>query len=283
MNLGVIGKATGKFANIVSKNSTTILTIFAVGGVVATGVSAAKDTIKARDVIKAHEMDEELKTEQYESVPGEEMTGPIVFFRDRTRWEKVKLAWRCYIRTILIGSGTILCIVGAHSIDTKRRVALAAAYSLSEEAAKEFRDKVTETIGENKVKKIDTEIAQDHATKTPFLEENITHTGKGEEIMFDSWSGRYFKSSRTQVERDILALNKEMMESQDSKSVNDYYEAIGLPYLPNAVGEYFGWNFDIGNKAEDITVDFRPVFTPKQEPCTALVIKPELLYTYGDR
>lgn len=283
MNFGLLGKAAGKLGTTILKNSSTICTVAGGIGVVLTAVEAGRATLQAHDTLVAHEMDEELKTEKYESVPGEDIKGPIVYYRKRTAWETFRLVWRCYIITVLLGGGTIACILGAHSIDTKRRVALAAAYRLSEEAARDFRNKVTETIGEKKVRKIDSDIMQDKVQKTPLPDDdNLIFTGNGDQLMYDAWSGRYFKSSQLNVEKAVNTLNKIMIAKKCSLSMNDYYETIGIPVLSNAVGDEFGWNYHQFNEGEDVTVDFYPVFSPKQEPCIGVKFDPELLYTYGE-
>lgn len=283
MNFGILGKAVGNLGRTVLNNSSTICTVAGGIGVVLTAAEAGRATLKAHDMLEAHEMDEELKVERYESVPGEELSGPIIYYRKRTKWETIKLVWKSYIFTILLGSGTIACIIGAHSIETKRRVALAAAYRLSEEAAREFRNKVTETIGEKKVKKIDSDIIQDKVQNTPLPDDNnMIFTGNGDQLMYDAWSGRYFKSSQLNVEKAVNTLNKIMISKKCSLSMNEYYETIGIPILANAVGEEFGWNYNQFNEGEDVAVEFFPVFSPKQEPCIGVKFEPELLYTYGE-
>ena len=276
--LGIVGNITKKVVEFGVRNSTTILTVTAVTGVGATAVATGKAVIEARDTIKAHEMDEELKCERIEQVDGVE-TNHIVYYRDRTKWEKVKLTWKSFVLPVFLGGTTITCIVGSNHISTKRNLALAAAYSMSEEAAKEFRDKVAETIGEKKVDKIEHSIAQDHLDSTPLPDdEYITHTGFGEQLMFDAWTGRYFRGGQNEVDKKVNMLNKRIGRTKEAGKVNDLYELLGIPTVP--LGEEFGWNYDPDNDYGDVTVHYYPAISPKGEPCIEVRINPELLHIY---
>lgn len=273
MNLGIIGNAARKVGTLAIKKSPTILTISATVGVVATAYFTGKAVIEAQDMIKAHEMDEELKCERIEQIEGV-MGDTIVYYRERTLKEKIYLTWKSFIPPVLTGGTTIACIFGAHHIDNKRQVALAAAYSMSEEAAKEFRDKVKETIGEKKVDKIDHEIAQDHVNRAQYDESTVALTGDGDQLMYDWWSQRYFKSSRTIIEKKVIALQKRMLSYRKNITMNDFYKELGLSTLP--IGDDFGFKYST-KEDDELYVSYYPIFGPNQEPCTEIMLNPELL------
>ena len=279
MNLGIIGNVAKKLIEFGVKNSTTILTATAVAGVGATAVATGKAVIEARDKIRAHEMDEELKCEKIEQDSSGETIGHAVYYRERTKWEKVKLTWRSFVLPVFIGSSTIACIIGSNKISTKRNLALAAAYSMSEEAAKEFKDKVAETIGEKKTEKIENTIAQDHLNNDPVPDdEYITHTGYGEQLMYDWWTGRYFRAGQNEVDKKVNMLNKRMSRKKCKSTVNDFYELLGIPTVPS--GEEWGWNYQQETDDGDVTVHYYPAISSKGEPCIEVRINPELLHIY---
>ena len=143
MNLSFVTNTTRKLATEVIKKSPSILTAIGVGGTVTTAILTGKAALKARDVINAHDMDEELKVETWNETPGcdDQQYDIHVYYRERTLWEKTKLTWKVWIPPVIMGTATISCILGANTINMKRNIALAAAYSMSEEAAKEFKDK----------------------------------------------------------------------------------------------------------------------------------------------
>lgn len=279
MNLGIVGNVTKKIIEFTVKNSPTILTVTAVVGVGATAVATGKAVVEARDTIKAHDMDEELKCEKIEKNSNGEVTGHLVYYRERTKWEKIKLTWKSFISPVFLGATTIGCIIGSNTISTRRNLALAAAYSMSEEAAKEFKDKVAETIGEKKVDKIETAIAQDHLDKNPVPnDEYIEYTGFGEQLMFDAWSGRYFRGGQNEVDKKVNMLNKRISISKKPGKVNDLYELLGLPTVP--LGEEFGWEYDPDFDYGEVTVHYGPAMSSKGEPCIEVRINPRLLHVY---
>lgn len=278
MNLGIIGNVTKKIVEFTVRNSTTILTATAVAGVGATAVATGKAVIEARDIIKAHEMDEELKYEKIEQKEGK-VANHIVYYRERTKVEKIRLTWKSFVAPVFLGSTTIACIIGSNTISTRRNLALAAAYSMSEEAAKEFKDKVVETIGERKTEKIEHAIAQDHLNNNPVPDdEYIDHTPYGEQLMYDWWTGRYFRSGQNEVDKKVNMLNKRMSRKKCSSTVNDFYELLGIPTVPS--GEEWGWNYQQETDDGDVTVHYYPAISSKGEPCIEVRINPELLHVY---
>lgn len=277
MNLGLIGSVTKKLVEFGTKNSTTILTICAVGGVAGTAISTGKAVIKASDMIKAHDMDEELKVEKIEMKDGKPVNHRV-YYRERTFKEKAFLTWKVFVPPVMLGGTTIACIVGSHSISKKRNLALAAAYSMSEEAAKEFRDKVADTIGEKKTEKIENAIVQDKINANPVPEdEYIIHTQYGEQLMYDAWSGRYFRGGQNEVDKKVNMLNKRMVSKRCSSKVNDLYELLGIPEIP--IGEEFGWRYDPDWEEADVTVRYYPTISSKGEPCIGMKLNPILLHT----
>ena len=279
MNLGLIGNVTKKIIEFGVKNSTTILTATAVAGVGATAVATGKAVVEARDIIKAHEMDDELKCEKIEQDSDGKVMDHLVYYRDRTKWEKIKLTWKSFVLPIFLGCTTIGCIIGSNTISTRRNLALAAAYSMSEEAAKEFKDKVAETIGEKKTEKIENAIAQDHMEKRPVPDdEYITYTQYGEQLMFDAWSGRYFRGGQNEVDKKVNMLNKRIAETKRPANMNDFYELLGIPMVP--LGEEFGWRYNPDTEYGDVTVHYYPAISSKGEPCIEVKVNPELLHIY---
>lgn len=275
MSIGIVGSATKKIGSFMIKNSPTILTGTAVAGTVLTAVFAGKAVIKAQDVVKAHEMDEELRCERIEQVNGVE-TDHIVYYRERTLWEKTKLTWKCFAPPVVMGIATISCICGANTVHTKRNIALATAYNISEEVAREFKEKVRDTIGEKKLDKINHDIAQDHVNKAKYDEKTVTYTGDGDQLMYDWWSQRYFKSSRTMVEKKVLILKKRMLDTRRPITMNDFYKEIGLTSMP--IGDDFGFTYNRREDSQDLDVSYYPIFGPEQEPCTEVMMNPELLH-----
>ena len=106
--------------------------------------------------------------------------------------------------------------------------ALAALYSLSETAFREYKEKVVEEIGRNKELKVRDSIAQDRVTTNPVGDRTIIFTGNGEVLCYDALCDRYFKSSAEKIRQQVLELNEDLRNDM-WLDLNDLYYAIGLP------------------------------------------------------
>ena len=212
----------------VSKHSPEILTGIGIAGMVATTVLAVKATPKAIELIK----NEKELAESY----NEELT-PM---------DKVKVCWKCYIPAAVTGVMSITCLIGASSVNTKRNAALTAAYTLSDSALREYREKVVETIGEKKEKTIKDKISEDTIKQNPVTKSEVYITDKGDSLCFEPMSGRYFKSDIDKIKRAKNNLNEKILVDAFNAgvSLNDFYEEIGLP--KTSMGENLGWNLDTG-------------------------------------
>ena len=227
----------------ISKNAPQILTGLGISGMIGSTILAVKVTPKALDLIAAKK--EELKTDELTFV------------------ETIKTAWKPYIPAGVLCISSACCLIGATSINTKRQAALATAYSLSEKAFSTYKDKVIETIGEKKEKKIRDEIAQDKVSKDNGEKRQIIVTPSGQTLCMDSISGRYFRSDLDTIRKAVNELNREMLTS-NYISLNKFYSSIGLDGIKD--GDYIGWNVDKGL----LELDFDACITDTDEPCIVI-------------
>lgn len=235
-----------KMANIVKntrrfmvKHSPEILTGIGVTGMITTTVLAVKATPKALELIEEAKLthDEELSVKTV-----------------------VKVAWRPYLPSMLLGVASVACIVGASTVSTKRNAALATAYALSEKTLLTYRDKVVETIGEKKEKEIRTQIAQDDINNNPVSSSQVIITSKGDTLCKDNLSGRYFRSDIDHIRRIENKLNKQI-NNRDYVSLNEFYSELGLEGI--ASGDRMGWNVSDGL----IDIDFSACISEDNQPC----------------
>ena len=221
------------------KHSPEILTGVGVTGMITTTVLAVKATPKALELLDEAKICKDDKL---------------------TVIETVKVAWKPYIPSILLGTASIACIVGASTVSTKRNAALATAYALSEKTLTTYRDKVVETIGEKKEKEIRTQIAQDEINKNPISSSQVIITSKGDTLCKDSLSGRYFKSDIDHIKRIENKLNRDI-NNHNYISLNEFYSELGLDGI--ASGDRMGWNVSNGL----IDIDFTACITEDNQPC----------------
>mgnify|MGYP007017244633 FL=1 len=232
-----IKKIRNNVVNAISDKSPEILIGFGLAGMLTSTVLAAKATPKALDILEQED-------------------------RELSKVDKVKLTWKCYAPAAIGYCASAACIIGANSVNSKRNAVLAGAYKISEAALLEYRDKVTEVLGEEKEKEIRDSIAEDRVRKTERKGEVIV-AGKGDTLCYDMHSGRYFKSNMDEIKRKLNEINYKLMQD-NILSVNDFYDQIGLD--PINTGYDFGWLVDDGL----IQLYFTSILTEDGQPCLAV-------------
>ena len=240
------------------KRSPEILTGVGIIGMAGSAVLAVKATPKALMLIEEKKREINNAILEDAAANGEHCER----IENLKPLDVVKVSWKCYIPAVVTGTLSIACLVGASSVNARRNAALAAAYTLSESAFKEYKDKVVETIGEKKEKEVKKEIFKDRLEKEPAPSKEII-LSDGDVLCYDSWSGRFFKSDKNTLERVVNELNKQMIDSFNSYiSLNDFYSEIGLS--ETKVGYELGWRLDGYDKLielnyySDITDDGTP-------------------------
>lgn len=211
---------------VISRNSPHILTGLGCAGLVSTAILTGRATPTAIELIE----DEQ----QYRKKNG---------FADVTIMDKFKLTWKCYIPAGIVGLTSIGCIIGANTISTKRNTALAALYTISETAFRDYKTQVVKQLGKAKDTAIKDGVAKEYIEKNPIDESKIVITGGGDILCLDKLSGRPFTSSHETIRQKINDLNYELM-SELWLDLNEYYYAIGLDPIP--LGENVGFNLEKG-------------------------------------
>jgi hypothetical protein len=246
-----------KLGGVISKNSPTILTGLAVGGLFTTVIFAVQATPKAQALLN-----EELENRGLSAVG--EYHSDKKFSDDFTKTEIVKITWKVYIPAACMGLATAACIVGSNSINQRRNAALATVYGLTEAAFREYKEKVVETIGKSKELKVRDEISGDHV-KNISEDCEVVLTGRGNILCLDSF-GRLFRSDIEDIRRSINNVNQDFIDDRWI-SLNDWYYAIGLS--ETKYGDNMGWDLDEGL----MDVSFSSQLTEKNEPCLVLNYK----------
>lgn len=219
-------RSTGQTLN---HNSPTILTGAAVVGFAATIVLAIRATPKAEKLISRHEWN--LKDSSADEMNEYEKT-PV---------DVVKVAWKPYIPAAVTGLATVACIIGANQIGMRRNAALFAAYGIADTAFREYKSEVLEQLGINKERKVVDAVAAKKIDANPVNDAQVIITGGGDQLCYDSLTGRYFKSDVESIRRAENEINRRINQDMFA-SHNEFYELLGLD--PVAVGDELGWNID---------------------------------------
>ena len=204
----------------IAKHSPQILTAVSSAGVIGTTVLAVKATAKA--VRKVDKLIEDA-------------------IAPPTKLDIVKETWKLYIPAGVMGTATIVCIIGATTISTRRSAALLSLYTITDKALSEYQDKVVEVIGEKKEASIREDIAQDRLDANPVSKANVLVTKLGDTLCYDHLSGRYFKSDLEAIRKAENDLNK-LLINDSWVSLNSFYALLELD--PIGIGENIGWHPD---------------------------------------
>ena len=228
----------------ISKHSPEILTGIGIAGMITTTVLAVKATPKAIRLI------EEVKEEKGE---------------DLTKTETVKTCWRAYIPAAATCIASTACLIGASSVSIRRNAMLATAYKLSETAFSEYKEKVVETIGDEKEKIVREKVSEERIKKNPITKNEVIMTDYGDTQFYETLSGRYSKSDIEQIKKVVNYLNKDMLQDMfGTISLNEFYDELELERID--LGDELGWRVDKGL----IEIDFTSKIADNGKPCIVL-------------
>ena len=224
MNLSTMLKSGIK---VVTKYSPQILTGLGIAEFITAVIFAVEATPGAYN---------KIKTEEYKRyTDGDE--------REITVKEIVAMTWKDYIPSAtmaLIGSAMI--ITGQYA-QTKRTIAMTAAYTMMAEQANRTYERAKELVGKQKAEDIRAKVAQDMIDDIP--EEKFTQAKDcgGDDYFCDALSGQVFKHDIRKIEKAVNDYNKDLMIEM-WKSVNDLYELIGIDHT--IMAEILGYDIDKG-------------------------------------
>lgn len=252
-----------KIQRYLKQHGSTILSCVAAVGVIATTVIAIKNTHDAIDIL------EKAKREKNETSESEQRLNTT---------EKVKTTWKCYIPTILIGSSTIICIMGANTLNKHQQAALVSAYTMLSNYHKEYKDKLIDIYGVEADEKIKAEMAR---SRCDWHQWGID-TPDEKVIFYDVISKNYVKC----YEREIMDAEYHLKRNftlRGYATLNEFYDFVGLPRTDE--GDEIGWSTSQGIG----WVDFEHHFVENidnekfDEPCYIIdfVLSPDILnYDY---
>lgn len=218
------------------KNAPVLFTMAGVGGFIFTVALAIKATPKVLEIQKE-------------------------FKEDTTTWEKARAIAPVYIPTFVVGMSSIACVLAASSIYTRRLGAVAAAYTLTSEAYKDYKDGVLETIGEKKEQVVRDAVAKKRVERCK--DDEPLEVDDGKTLCLDLTTGGYFMSDKMTIEKKVNELNAILLVD-GYISLNDFREAVGNQSME--IGDRIGWHCDFGL----IEVIFSTQLTPSGRPCLTI-------------
>lgn len=229
----------------VVKHEPEILVGIGLSGMLFTTYYTAKATAKAVKIIQENEADGKVLTNK----------------------EKFKLVWKLYLPVLGGIVGSSACIIGGNRVQNKRAAALAAAYTMSETALQEYRDKTLEIAGAQKEQKIHESISADGVSNAIGKSE-VVITGDGDSLFYEPLSGRFFKTNWNKILKAANELNSNALSGFDGTiTLTDWFDKLGLS--KTNISDTIGWNTNKGQKGLiDISID--STITPDDVPCGSI-------------
>jgi hypothetical protein len=224
------------------KNSPGLLAAVGASGTLITAYLVGKASFQACDIIRAHELEEGAADDTLERVK-----------------ENTRLVWKLYVPSGVSCAVTIGCIFASTRIGSRRTAAMAAAYSLSEHAFREYREKVVEHIGEKKEMAIRDEIAANSVANNPPKE--IVVVGAGSVLCCELHTKRYFLSDMQSLSKAQNEINFRIVNAL-YVTLDDFYDLIGLDHT--LMSDTMGWDSD-----RLLELDISTILSPDGRPCIA--------------
>lgn len=218
----------------VKSNAPEILAGIGVTGVISTAILAARGAAKAE--ARLSEQDPWMSNK-----------------------EKAKLVWRFYIPAGVSGVVTIGCIISSGRASGRQTAAAVTAYSLTERAFSEYKEKVVEQIGKGKEQRVRDEIAQDRVNAHPPSKEIIVLSG--DVLCCELYTKRYFTSSMEALQQAKNEINHRINNNL-YVYLEEFYDLVDLSYTSNS--DKMGWDSD-----KLLELEFSSVLTERNEPCLA--------------
>lgn len=199
--------------------------------------------------------------------------------KDLKKREKIKLVWKSYLPCTASFILSSVCLVESASQNSKRQAALAAAYTLTQNAFDDYRNGVIEKFGEDKSREIESKAAIKRAEDNP--PDNILVTPYGDYLCREDYSGLYFRCTLEKVRNALERVNNKIKQ-EGCASLNDLYDYIGLP--ATGISRTVGWNInDLGDGPdEDLKICDDYNKSVNGEPCCIIhyTVDPHAKYNY---
>lgn len=231
MNLSLMLNNTSK---LIKRRSPEILTALGVSGVVTTAYLTGVATWRAAQQLESESPELTLK-------------------------EKAEKTWRLYIPPATTGIITITCILSARQASGRRTAAAVSAYSITEKAFSEYRERVVDQLGEKGEQRIRDEINQDSVSANPHKE--IFVSIGGDVMCCELLTHRYFKSDMDTLQKCKNEINSRI-NNELYVTLDEFYDLIGLPHT--SMSDKVGWDSD---KLMDL--EFSTVISEGGDPCLA--------------
>lgn len=214
-------------ARFLRKHGGTILAVAASVGVVATAIETGRATTRAKHLL---EVDEALRTYN------EDEQGIVE--EPPTKKQIVLICWKAYVPAMILGGGTIACILSSNALNKKQIASLTAAYMALGKTYQTYRAQVRRTIGDQQENEIfETAKSIEMAEK----DQTVKNAATEKLLCYDPIGKRYFHATEAELLTAFYEANRDF-NTNGYIALNDVYGYLNLDFIPELNGR--GWSID---------------------------------------
>lgn len=229
-----------KAIDFIAENSTTLLTVGAVAGVVASSVTSWYAAKKSKDI--------------KENLGSEATTGAVI-----------KKAWPYYVAPVVIGGLTIASIITLNIEHDKKYAALLGAYTIAKADKEKLGNKVKELVGAEKADQIKESLGikkEDSKEDTKDIQKTEVVDPYQRTWFIDDITGVRIFTSRVALKSAESCLNQ-MVAEETNQSLVDFYDYLGVtddmcPGIANNI------KFGIGERVPTMKIEFISKYDPNE-------------------
>lgn len=233
-------KLTKTCARFLRKHGGTILAVAASVGVVATAIETGRATTKAKHLLA---VDEALRTYN------EDEQGIVE--EPPTKREIVQTCWKAYVPAVILGGGTIACILGSNALNKKQIAGLTAAYMALGKTYQTYRAQVRQMVGDQQ------ENAIFETTKSIEMTEKdrtVENAATEKLLCYEPISKRYFHATEAELLTAFYEVNHDFAIN-GYIALNELYGYLNLDFVPELNDR--GWSIDyLGAMWDNYWIDF---------------------------
>lgn len=203
----------------IRKNSATILSFIAAGGVIGTAYLSGKAALKSNELL-------ERKRKQEKEV---------------TKRDEILTKAEAFLPAGAAAAGTILCILGANALNQKRQALLLTTCAYLEKSYTDYKTRVNKLLTEEESKFIDKAVDAEKQDDDDGLP-----PWTGIQTFYIEQYGKFFERTMDEVIAAEYHFNRNFI-LRGFATFNEFMDFLRLPHVEN--GDVIGWDQCIGEES----------------------------------
>lgn len=189
-------------------------------GVIFTGYFSAKAAPEAKKDVEKNQTKEDKET----------FTGRVI--------SSVKYGWRHFVKAIAVGALTIALIITSTVLSGKQIAALAATASYLTWNRDMLESYISDKTSPEELRQVKQSLDRVRVRTVCTAGPNVEETGRGDQLCYESYFGRWFRSAEADVIRQTELFADDFNHCK-CMAYNEYYRRLGLSFTD--VAERYGY------------------------------------------